>query len=340
MIQPAAAIFGCAGTTLSAQERRFFEAVQPLGFILFARNCGSPEQIADLIMALKSCVKQAQVPILIDQEGGRVARLKPPHWRAYPPAWRFVELAVGEPERAARCCYLNARLIAHDLASLGINTDCAPVADLRLHGAHDVIGDRAFGTDAESVIMLARAQAEGLLAGGVMPVLKHLPGHGRAAVDSHHELPVVEAPRATLEAEDFVPFQALADLPMGMTAHIRYTALDAQEPATCSSRVVALIREVLGFDGLLMTDDLAMKALSGDIGDNAARALAAGCDAVLHCSGELAPMAAIAERVPPLSAAGQARLERAFAVVTKPSEATPEAWLAELQEVLPETYAA
>jgi beta-N-acetylhexosaminidase len=340
MHQPSAIIYGCAGTVLTDEERAFFESAQPLGFILFARNCESPAQIKDLVASLKACVKHVQVPVLIDQEGGRVARLKPPHWRAYPAAWRFVELSVADPDLAARCCYQNARLMAHDLAALGINTDCAPVADLRLSGAHDIIGDRAFGTSPESLIPLARAQAEGLMAGGVMPVLKHIPGHGRAMVDSHESLPIVEAPVETLQHEDFVPFKALADLPMAMTAHIRYTAFDADQPATVSPKVIQIIREEIGFKGLLMTDDLSMKALTGHIGENAVRAIAAGCDIGLHCNGKMDEMKAIAEKIPALSAEGAARNERAFASINRPVDDNVETLLAELQQALPEVYAA
>lgn len=336
--RPAAVIFGCSDTVLTPQEQAFFKKTQPLGFILFARNCDNLEQIKVLVSALKSCVSHRNVPVLIDQEGGRVARLKPPQWRAYPPAERFTDMARLNPEAAARACYLNARLIAHDLATLGINTDCAPVADLRLDGAHDIIGDRAFGASAAEIAPLARAQANGLMEGGVIPVLKHIPGHGRALVDSHEDLPVVEADRATLEA-DFAPFKELASLPMAMTAHIRYNAIDPAEPATLSPAAIALIRNEIGFDGLLMTDDMSMKALKGDIGDNAARAIAAGCDIALHCNGKMDEMEAIAAKVPLLSEEAVRRTQAAFAMISPPP-ADHHAVLAELSRLMPEYQAA
>lgn len=332
--RPSAVIFGCSGLVLTPEEKTFFEMVQPLGFILFARNCENPEQIKALVGALKSCVKHYQVPILIDQEGGRVARLKPPHWRAYPPAERFADMARLNPEAAARACYLNARLIAHDLASLGINTDCAPVADLRLDGAHDIIGERAFGASAQEIAPLARAQANGLMEGGVIPVLKHIPGHGRALVDSHLDLPVVDADRATLE-DDFAPFKELATLPMAMTAHVRYSAIDPAEPATLSPAAISLIRDDIGFDGLLMTDDMSMKALTGDIGENAKRAIGAGCDIALHCNGQMDEMQAIAAHIPQISEAGWQRNERAFNIVSPPA-ADNRTVLAELSRLMPE----
>lgn len=306
-----AVIFGCEGLTLTEAEKAFFREQQPLGFILFARNCDSPDQIKALIEYLKACVSHEDVLVLIDQEGGRVQRLGPPTWRKYPPADLFVRLARQNAAKAQEACTLNARLMAEDLRALGINTDCAPVADLRLPQAHEIIGDRAFGADAQSIVPLARAQVDGLKAGGVLPVLKHIPGHGRAMVDSHEDLPVVEADLATLQA-DFEPFRKLADLPMAMTAHIRYTAIDANNPATLSTQVINLIRDDIAFDGLLMSDDISMKALQGDIGERSAAAIAAGCDIVLHCNGKMEEMQAIAASVGELSAASQARVDRVF----------------------------
>lgn len=304
----ASAIFGCLSTRLSAEEKAFFRELNPYGFILFARNCESPDQIRALIEDFYSVTDRYRLPILIDQEGGRVARLKPPHWPEFPTAARLTQ-AKGD---SARAVYLNARLIADELRGLGITVNCAPLADIPVPGAHDIIGDRAFGHDAAAVIKHARAQANGLMDGGIVPVLKHIPGHGRAFADSHLELPVVDAPLAELRATDFVPFQALNDLPMGMTAHVQFNAIDAENMATTSPRAIALIRDEIGFDGLLMTDDLSMKAMRGDFAQRTKDSLAAGCDVVLHCNGEMPEMQAIAKALPPLSGQALARAERAM----------------------------
>lgn len=303
-----AAIFGCKSTSLSAEEKSFFRDVQPYGFILFARNCESPEQIRALIEEIYATTKRHRLPILIDQEGGRVARLKPPHWPLFPSA-RTLARAKGD---SCRAVYLNARLIADELRALGITVDCAPLADIPVPGAHDIIGDRAFGEDAETVSKHARAQAAGLMDGGIVPVLKHIPGHGRANADSHMELPVVTTSLAELEATDFLPFKALSDLPMGMTAHVMYTAIDDKNMATVSARAIGLIRDDIGFDGLLMTDDLSMKAMQGDFAARTKASLAAGCDVVLHCNGEMAEMQAIAGALPELAGEGLRRGERAM----------------------------
>jgi beta-N-acetylhexosaminidase len=311
MAVPAAAIFGCAGPRLSGEERAFFRDVEPLGFILFGRNVTTPAQVRALAGELRDCTGRADAPILVDQEGGRVARLKPPYWRVAPPAAHFGELHARDPEAAIEAARLNARLIAADLTPLGIDVDCAPVLDVPVDGAHNVIGNRAFACDPATVAALGRAQADGLLAGGVIPVMKHLPGHGRARADSHVELPVVEASRAELEAYDFAPFRALADLPWAMTAHVLYRALSGNQPATTSETVVRdVIRGHIGFDGLLITDDLSMQALDGTHAERARAALAAGCDVVLHCNGDMAQMRAIAGVVPVLSAEAQQRVQR------------------------------
>lgn len=309
---PKAVIFGCAGEVLTAEEREFFADAQPWGFILFARNCREPEQIKRLIAELQEVTENAALPVLIDQEGGRVARLKPPHWREAPAAGCFAALYEQDREAAIEATRLNARLIAQELHGLGITVNCAPLADIPVPGSHDIIGDRAYGTTPEAVIPLARAMADGLLAGGVLPVLKHIPGHGRARCDSHEALPTVDSTRAELESLDFRPFKALADLPLGMTAHIRYTALDPNQPATLSPSVIRLIREEIGFGGLLMSDDLSMKALSGDLAALARQTLEAGCDLVLHCNGKMEEMRVIAEAAAPLSETASARAERAF----------------------------
>ncbi len=282
-----------------------------MGFILFQRNCETPDQVRALLAELREAVGRGDPPVLIDQEGGRVARLKPPHWPAYPAA---AALAALGGERAREAVRLGARLIADDLAALGITVDCLPVLDIPVPGSDAVIGDRAYGDRPEPVAALGRAACEGLLAGGVLPVLKHIPGHGRGAVDSHLALPRVEAPRAVLEESDFAPFRDLADMPLAMTAHIVYTAFDAERPATLSRRVIdEAIRAGIGFDGMLLTDDLSMRALGGSFAGRAAAALEAGCDLVLHCNGDMAEMTEVAGAVGPLSPAARARLDRAEA---------------------------
>ncbi len=309
-----AAIYGCAGTTLSAAERSFFRDADPFGFILFARNVATPEQVRALVADLRASVGRADAPVLIDQEGGRVRRLRPPHWRASPPASAFAALYARDHDAAVEASRLNGRLLAAELLALGIDVDCAPVLDVPVAGAHDVIGDRAFGHAPEPVIALGGAQAEGLLAGGVMPVAKHIPGHGRAMADSHLELPVVDASLDELRASDFAPFRALADIPWGMTAHVLYRALASNRPATTSERIVAdVIRGWIGFDGFLLSDDLSMKALGGSFGERARLSLDAGCDAVLHCNGRMEEMTAIADAVAPLSSVARIRLDRANA---------------------------
>jgi beta-N-acetylhexosaminidase len=314
--EPSAVIFGCAGPELSEAERDFFRAADPVGFILFQRNCQAPAQVATLVAALRQAVGRRQAPVLIDQEGGRVARLKPPHWPAYPAPGALAALGG---ERAREAVWLGTRLIADDLAALGITVDCLPVLDLPAAGADAVIGDRAYGDSPAEVAALGRAACEGLLAGGVLPVLKHMPGHGRATVDTHHALPRVDAPRAVLDAADFAPFRALADMPLAMTAHIVYTAIDADNPATLSRRVIEeVIRTGIGFDGLLLTDDLSMRALGGSFAERAAGALAAGCDVVLHCNGDRTEMTEVAGAVAPLTAPARRRLDRAEARRTAP----------------------
>lgn len=314
-----AAIYGCAGPALTARERRFFEDADPVGFILFARNCENPDQVRALVEALRATVAREDVLVLIDQEGGRVSRLKPPHWPARPAAERFVEIACRDRAKGIEAARLNARLMARDLADLGINVDCAPVLDVLQPETHDVIGDRAYGEDPEMVATLGRAVAEGLMDGGVLPVIKHIPGHGRATVDSHEALPVVDADRATLDRVDFAPFRALADMPLAMTAHITYRAIDPQNPATLSPRLVAdVIRGAIGFDGVLMSDDLSMKALAGTLGERVRRSLGAGCDVVLHCNGRLEEMEAVREATPPLLPEGARRLARAFTRIEPP----------------------
>src|SRR5689334_19148510 len=292
---PRAVIFGCAGTELTAAERDFFRDADPLGFIIFARNIETPEQARRLTETLRSSVARADAPILIDQEGGRVARLKPPHWRKAPPARVLGELYRRDPERGLEATRLNSRLLAADVASIGCDVDCLPVLDIAFPETHAVIGDRAYASQPEPVAALGRAAAEGLLAEGVMPVIKHMPGHGRATVDSHHQLPTVSVAREVLERTDFLPFKLLSDLPWAMTGHVLFEAIDPKAVITVSpAGVKDVIRGHIGFDGLLLSDDLSMQALGGNLGDRAARSLAAGCDIALHCNGQGAEMVEVA----------------------------------------------
>ena len=332
---PRALIFGCRGPRLAEDEIRLFAAADPLGLILFARNIETPHQVSALVRHFREIVGRSDAPVLVDQEGGRVARLGPPHWRAPPAARRFGALDRLDRFLAAEACALNSRLIAADLAALGIDVACLPVLDIPAPGAHEIIGERAYAADAETVARLGRAACGGLLAGGVLPVLKHAPGHGRAHADSHFALPVVETPLAELAATDFAPFRALAEMPFAMTAHIVYTACDAALPATVSPRVVGeIIRGAIGYDGALLTDDIAMAALSGAPGERAAAALAAGCDIVLHCNGELAEMHEVAAAVGALAAAAEARVARAMAARRAAQPFDAAAAVAQLDELL------
>jgi beta-N-acetylhexosaminidase len=320
-LPPRAVIFGLAGHSLSDAERRFFESADPLGFILFQRNCRDADQVRALVADLRATIGRADAPVLIDQEGGRVQRLKPPLWRAAPPAGAFGALYDDDQSQALDAARLNGRLIAAELLDLGITVNCAPVLDVPVPGAHDIIGDRAFGTSTEPVIALGRAFAEGLRAGGVLPIWKHIPGHGRARVDSHLELPRVEDSRASLSDTDFKPFRDVASnghsqLGWAMTAHIVYSELDPDHPATLSSRVISqVIRGAIDFQGVLLTDDVCMNALAGDYAERASAALAAGCDVVLHCSGKMDEMVAVVRGTGRLTDAAQQRLARAAAAL-------------------------
>lgn len=313
-----ALILGAAGTVLSSEERAFFAAEAPWGFILFARNLSEPNQIRDLVAAMRESVGRPDAPVFIDQEGGRVQRLRPPLAGYYPPADTLGRIYAQDRDAAIRASWLMSRLHALDLIQYGVNADCLPVLDVPVEGAHDVIGDRAYAHDPQVVAALGAAAAEGLLAGGVMPVIKHIPGHGRAFSDSHHALPVVDAALDELRAHDFVPFKALRHAPAAMTAHVVYTTIDADNPATTSPRVIGeFIRGEIGFDGLLMSDDLSMKALSGDFGVRTRSALAAGCDIVLHCNGDMAEMKAIAKAAPALAGEAKTRAARALNALDK-----------------------
>ena len=304
-------IAGCAGPVLSDEERAFFAEARPWGLILFRRNVVDPDQVRALTTSFRETVGW-DAPVLVDQEGGRVQRLTEPHWRKYPAAARFGQ-APGGPETQGDLARLSARLMAADLRAVGIDTDCLPVLDVPAPEGHGVIGDRAYGDDPKTVVRLGGAAARGLLEGAVLPVFKHVPGHGRAMADSHLELPRVGAARADLERVDFLPFRALADLPVAMTAHVVYEAIDRDRPATLSPTVVReIIRGFIGFDGLLMTDDLSMKALSGSFAERARAAFTAGVDLVLHCNGDLAEARPVAAASPWLEGRS---LERAGAAL-------------------------
>lgn len=315
-----ACILGCAGPSLSAGEAAFFRDVQPWGFILFKRNIEAPGQVRELTAALRETVGRPDAPILIDQEGGRVQRMGPPNWPAYPPARAYGDLKTNDPLVRREIARLGARLMAHDLAAVGVNVDCLPCLDVPAADGHEIIGDRAYAAEPDRVAVLGRAAAEGLIAGGVLPVIKHIPGHGRASADSHHELPVVESSLEVLDATDFPPFRALSDMPMAMTAHVVYTTLDRRRPATTSRKAIAFIRESLGFNGLIMSDDLSMKALGGAFQDRARAAVAAGCDVALHCNGQMAEMEAVVAGCGALRGKARRRAEAALARLAKSPE--------------------
>ncbi|CAN5180332.1 beta-N-acetylhexosaminidase [soil metagenome] len=313
-----AAIYGCSGQVLTDDERAFFADTRPWGFILFRRNVDSPDQVRRLTADLRDSVGW-DCPVLVDQEGGRVQRLGPPHWARYPPGEAYLK-ATNDPFTARELARLGGRLMAHDLKAVGINVDCAPVLDVPVPGAHDIIGDRAYAHDPALVAQLGRATAEGLLAGGVLPVIKHMPGHGRAFGDTHKELPTVHADLETLDAWDFAPFKALSDMPIGMTAHIVFTAIDRKRPATQSKKAIKVIRERLGFGGLLLSDDLVMNALKGTLIERAEASLKAGCDLVIHWNGDMAEMRQVAEGVGKLKGAAARRADAALARIVHTPE--------------------
>ena len=311
-------ITGLAGLTISANERAFLREARPWGLIIFKRNVSTPQQVTGLAASFRDILGW-QAPVLVDQEGGRVQRLAPPQWPAYPPGARYGELYDREPATGIAAARLAGHLIAADLASLGIDVDCLPLADVPVPGSDAVIGDRAYGGEPGKVTAIAAAIAQGLQAGGVLPVLKHLPGHGRAKVDSHRQLPVVDTDRATLEATDFAAFRPLAGLPIGMTAHVVFSAIDPIAPATTSVTMVReVIRGFIGFRGLLMSDDISMGALSGTLAERSRAALAAGCDIVLHCNGDLGEMQEVAGAVPELSGVAAERSRAALAQRSAP----------------------
>jgi len=302
MTESKAMILGSSGPTLTADEIALYRDERPWGFILFARNCIEPQQITDLVAAMRDSIGRPDAPVLIDQEGGRVQRIRPPMLEKYPSAAVLGELYGQDREKGLRASWLMSRLHAFDLMKFGINVDCLPVLDVPVEGASNVIGDRAYGFDPKIVSEMGKAAAEGLKAGGMLPIMKHMPGHGRGMADSHHELPVVTASRAELEAHDFVPFVAMNDELMAMSAHIVFTAIDPNDPATISRKVIdEIIRGHIGFDGLLVSDDTSMNALKGTIGERAARIVGGGCDIVLHCNGVMDEMKAVVKEAIPLA---------------------------------------
>jgi beta-N-acetylhexosaminidase len=314
-----AAIYGLAGERLSADERAFFRDADPAGYILFRRNCVDRAQLRALTDELRALSGRDDLPILIDQEGGRVARLPSPEWPTFPPGERFAALYATAPMSAIEAARANAQAIALVLAEAGVNVDCLPLLDVRQPGASDIIGDRALGSEPMQVAALGRATLDGLAAGGVVGIVKHMPGHGRARVDSHKELPVVDATEEAL-AVDLEPFRTLRNAPMGMVAHIIYAAWDSERPSSQSPFVIGeVIRGRIGFDGFLMTDDLGMQALSGGSGERSRRAVEAGCDAALHCSGVMDEMVDVAANVGPLTEKGAERLARAMALAGPPT---------------------
>ena len=312
-------ISGCAGLALSDAERRFFAATRPCGLILFKRNCETPEQIRALIACFKETLESNEPLVLIDQEGGRVQRLRPPYWRNMPPARCYGRMYETDPKLATQAAFAGARLIARELYGLGITANTTPVLDVSQKGAHEIIGDRAFSTDPEIVVALGRAVMEGCLAGGVLPVIKHVPGHGRAKADSHLALPRIDAAARDLEAIDFRPFRALRDAPLAMTAHVLLPSFDDRRPASISPVIMdEVIRNWMGLTGLVMSDDLGMKALGGPFAGRACGVIEAGCDVALHCGGDLAEMVEVESAVPPLQGLALERFARARDLLHKP----------------------
>lgn len=329
-------ICGCAGVELGADEEAFFRDAQPWGLILFGRNIENRKQICALTSRFRELVGRADAPVLIDQEGGRVQRMGPPEWRKYPPGHSYADIYELDALTGLSATRLVYRLLASDLAEVGINVDCVPVLDVPQAGSHKIIGDRAYGSSPEQVALLGRAAAQGLMDGGVLPVIKHIPGHGRAFSDSHLELPIVDAPHNELERVDFAPFAALADIPMAMTAHVVYSAIDADAPCTLSATVIGeVVRKQIGFDGLLMSDDLSMKALDASlaqvVGEDLSNfrssmharselALNAGCDVLLHCNGNIEEMVQVADAAGTLKGAALKRALRALSFLRKPDD--------------------
>ncbi|MBW9061878.1 beta-N-acetylhexosaminidase [Rhizobium herbae] len=327
MTESKAFISGCKGLTITTEEKAFFAGERPWGFILFGRNIGEPEQISDLVASLRDSVGNLDAPVLIDQEGGRVQRIRPPVVPQYPNGAALGEIYRRDREQGLRAAWLMSRLHAFDLMRFGITVDCLPVLDVPIEGSSDVIGNRAYGHDPQAVAAIGAAAAAGLKAGGMLPVMKHMPGHGRAFVDSHHKLPVVDVPFEELAKSDFVPFAAMKNELMAMSAHIVFTAIDPENPATTSPKVVeGVIRGHIGFDGLLMSDDVSMNALAGNIEERARGIVAAGLDLVLHCHGIMDEMLQVARVVPVISGETLRRVKAVEAGFAKP-DASDEAAL-------------
>ncbi len=334
-------MIGVGAQVLTENERAFIRSMRPAGLILFARNISSHHQVCALIRDFRDMLGDPGASVLVDQEGGRVQRLRPPLAPNYPSAQAIGDVYLKDTKKGQRAGWLAGRLIGDDLYPLGIDVDFDPVTDLRVSGAHDVIGSRAYGETVDTVVALAKAKMEGLFAAGVLPVIKHIPGHGRAKADSHHELPQVDTKHAELSATDFAPFKALNDAPFAMSAHVVYTDIDPAAPATTSKKVVQeIIRGEIGFDGLLFTDDLGMKALSGSFAVRTMRALEAGCDIALHCSGDLDEMRDVARAAPELAGKSLARYERALAMRRKPEPFNRREAESELKDLLAEAGAA
>ena len=328
-------ITGVSGLELTTAEREFLRGELPWGLILFKRNVETPDQVSALVEEFQSIVGQADAPVLIDQEGGRVARLGPPHWPVYPPGATFGALYDLGKALGLRAAWLSSRLIASDLIDLGITVDCLPLADVPVAGADAVIGNRAYGTEPGKVAAVARAVTAGLDDGGVLPILKHIPGHGRATADSHFRLPTVDTSRDELERTDFAAFRPLADLPMAMTAHVVFSALDPVQPATTSATIIEqVIRGVIGFHGLLMSDDVSMNALAGSIAERTRAIVDAGCDMVLHCNGKLDEMRDVARETPELAGEALQRARRALASRKQPAPFDRQAGRAELEVLM------
>ncbi len=342
MARLSAFITALAGTEITSRERDVLSSARPCGVILFARNIADPDQVRRLTDDIRQAIASEDLMILIDQEGGRVQRLRPPHWRSLPAGAAYARCYADDPDRAVEATTLVARLMAQELREVGINTDCTPVLDLPVAGSHAIIGDRAFGETPAQVVALGGAVARGMMEGGVLPVIKHIPGHGRATKDSHLDLPMVDTPRAELTVTDFAPFASLAHLPAAMTAHVVFTSLDPDRPASISPSVTKdVIRGAIGFNGLLMSDDLGMKALTGSIEEKARAVFQAGSDLALLCSGDLAETEAVAAVAPPLEGQGVARLRKASAVFLqqpRPFDVpTAELALAEICKARPES---
>ncbi len=332
---PRAFITGTSGTTLTVDERAFIAHQRPWGFILFKRNIDNPAQVAALVREMRDAANALDAPVLVDQEGGQVQRFRPPHWPNYPAGAAFGALYDIESKLGLQAARLSARLIADDLLPMGVTVDCLPLADIPVPDADAVIGDRAYGDEPGKVAAIARAVTEGLEQGGILPVLKHIPGHGRATADSHLALPTVDTPREQLERTDFAAFKPLADLPMAMTAHIVFSAIDAAQPATTSATMIEqVIRGLIGFQGLLMSDDVGMNALAGSIGDRSRALISAGCDIILHCSGKFDEMQQVAREAPELSGRALIRAQQALASRKPPQPFDRAAAKAELDALI------